>query len=523
MERDESRPSLHFRIVPGSRNCTISLAADIPGRESGPVPCRGDLLPFAMALVRYRLEAVRRPRLAAVVVDESHFDGKGDLFRSAWHFVKNAMRDNPTVQAGRLLAAFQAWVLPREQRGRRYIEIDATRLPPANVSFGVVDAQGVQREPFTDREFTGLFQFMTGRLTAEELMMEIGAIVQPKSVFRFGSDSTKTTVVHTFRDGLSPDRIVCGLAGEAFAAPPEVESLIDRAHCVLRTDAPGVRKVADQPMLAPRRVDVSMAELDSGTVNVAILLADSSYRYYAAFAFAELLSNYSREFEPLLHFARQTPDPYQPAPATCSIGVRVLLETADGRLVVAHRSDQVKLNPDVWSVSANEGVRRNLLTPGRNCDDLLHLAVVRALNNELRLNAEECQRPVLLSIYRNDFNQWGAGFWVKSDLSWPDVLRRQSAARHAFEYRRIASLPIDVQACGRAMHELGERWYGGALETLCEALAWRELGSGRYIGPEEIGEALSRAAGGAVRPIDEANPALLPNRRSAASAGADPA
>lgn len=52
------------------------------------------------------------------------------------------------------------------------------------------------------------------------------------------------------------------------------------------------------------------------------------------------------------------------------------------------------------------------------------------------------------------------------------------------------------------MRALGERWYGGALETLCQALAWRELTAGHYVSPEDVGAALNRAAGdGIVYPL----------------------
>jgi hypothetical protein len=263
-------------------------------------------------------------------------------------------------------------------------------------------------------------------------------------------------------------------------------------------------------MLAPVRLKMRMIDLDSVEMQIAFSLSNSSYRHYAAFAFAELLATFSDEFVPLMQFTRETPDPSQPAPATCSIGVRVLLETADHQLVVAHRSDEVKLNPDVWSVSANEGVRRSLLRTGKDCKDLLTLAVSRAVFNELKIEEHECQRPILLSIYRNAFNQWGAGFAMKTDLEFADVVSRRPAARHNFEHRRLAPLPTSIDDCGRAMRKLGERWYGGALETLCQFFAWRYIDDPRYLTPEKVAAALDAASGGVIMPVDQANPALIP-------------
>jgi len=146
---------------------------------------------------------------------------------------------------------------------------------------------------------------------------------------------------------------------------------------------------------------------------------------------------------------------------------------------------------------------------------LLRLAVAKALMNELRVDASECSQPMLLSIYRNSFNQWGACFCVTTQLSAAAVASRQDAAHHSYEHRRIATLPLDMRSCGRAMLELGERWYGGALESICQFLAWRELASGNYLTPAGVGEALSCAANGLIQPVDEVNRALLPELPSA--------
>lgn len=515
MGRDDTRLSLHFRVVPTNAGPTATLNVDVPGRMSGPVPASRGLLPFAAVMLRYKIEAMRSPTAAKVSIDEGHFPGHTDVFHAAWHYVKNVTRDDTPVKAGLLLRELRDGVVARELRGRKVVEVDARALSSRQqyLSYSLIGRGGVPREPATEDDLIQLFDALLGRRPVEEVLLggSNGGTGARVTTFRFGIQSTGTRVVRKFREGLSPDSLVCSLTGEPYGVPDEIEALVDRAHAVLRQDPPGARTVAHQPMLAPRRVDCSIVDYDSGREQVAIAFADaSSYRYYAAFAFAEMLADHDDQFEPLWHFARSTPDPFQPAPASCSMGVRVLLETSDEKLIVAYRSGEVKLNPHVWSVSANEGLRRSLLTPGRGCEDLLRLAVSRAVTNELRLREDECHQAMLMSVYRNEFNQWGAGLWVRAGLSADEVIRRQPAAKHAFEHGRLAALPTDLDGCGRAMRLLGERWYGGALETICQVLAWRELASGHYVEAEEVGAALSRAAGGAIRPVDEPNPAMMP-------------
>lgn len=519
---EQNQPSIRFRIVPTDRRADIRVNVHHVHGMSGPVENRADLTPFAAALARYRIEAFRNPSLALVTIDEAQFGSDGrQLFQSAWNFLQNAMCADPKVKIGKHLALVGGLSAKKSRKGsghgeHKWIEVETTLLPERNVTFGIISRTDVPYEIRSEAQFVCLFDFLTGRCGGAELMnfLTSNAPVGPAPLdaFIFGRRSTRTTVVHRFTEGLTGHWVECTLANEPFTVPPHVEALIDRAYTVIKDNDPTVRKVPDSKMLGPRYVEVSMVDLDSGDVRVAVTLAPSSYRYYAAFAFAELLAEYDKEFEPLFEFTRATPIPSQPGPATCSIGVRVLLECSDRRFIVSHRSSQVKLNPDVWSVSANEGVRTSLLEKGLSCSDVLFAAARRAALSELRVQPAECQDPILLSMYRNEFNQWGAGFYVRTDLASSDVIRRQPAAIHGFEHKTISTIPVNIDDCGRAMRELGVRWYGGALETICTALAWRETGGAQFTSATEVAAALSRGAGDGIVPIDEPNPVLIPKR-----------
>lgn len=503
-----SRPGLTFQIYPGDRGVKVVLCVNVPGKLNGPLPYKGDLLSLAAVAVRLRIEAARNRMASVVTVDEEVFGEPLQLFHQAWNLLKNSICADKRIAIGQSLHLFPQALRAAQKDHKHFIQLDVQQLNHHNLVFDVRTRGNPGYVPIFERDLLRLFDFLTGKLTADELILRQSAAPAELTSFRFGKRDTGTTVVQRFPDGLAAEFITCSLTHQEYSVGANVEALISRAHEVLLKVAPGALYVKDSRMLAPVRFEVSR-DLDDVRLDIAFSLSESSYPYYAAFAFAELLTKYSEEFLPLLEFTRKTPDARQPAPATCSIGVRVLLETTDRRLVVAHRSNDVKLNPDVWSVSANEGVRQALLRPGRDCKDLMLLAVIRALHHELRVEEQECQRPVLLSVYRNAFNQWGAGFIAKTDLTFAEVAARQPAADHSFEYVRLASLPLDIQDCGRAMRNLGERWYGGALESLCQFFAWHNVGSERFISPEDVAASLDAASGGVITPIDQANPAFI--------------
>lgn len=512
--RDERLPSLAFRITPGSSRPHVNLAIHIPDQGTVSVDGASNLLPLAAVLAWFKVEAMRHPEATLIDVDETPYGAHTELFDKAHNFIGNAIRSDSLVLAGERLDLLRHWLKARQDKRRSpkfYVQINASRLIPGNVWFGVITRSGASSDCYTEGNHVALFNYLIGATDAAGLTF-VEERRESVPVFRFGTQSTGTYVIHQFPGGLHPHYVRCRLTGQVYSAPADIEQLIARAHDTFIRDAPGIVAVKDQAMLAPRRVAAEMVDLDSGDVTLDFDLSDSSYRYYAAFAFARRLARRDEAFAPLLHYVESTPDPYQPAPATCSMGVRVLVETSDAKLLVAYRSHQVKLNPNVWSVSANEGIRRNLLDGDGNVADLLRIAVKRALLNELRVEAKDCDEPLLLSIYRNTYNQWGAGFCICTSLTADQIIARQAAASHRFEHGRLATLPTDVTSCGRAMRDLGTRWYGGALETICQFLAWRELAEDRVASIEEIGRRLSHASGHTIEPVDETNPALLPPR-----------
>jgi hypothetical protein len=507
---DHSRPSLTFRIVPSTHKTAVGLTVHVPNREAGDVPGKQNLLVFAAVMVRLKIEALRQARIMWIAIDERQFANAESVFNSSWEFVNNTIRPHPLVKAGYPLKFLAGSLRAKKGDGRRWIELNLANIPSDNIVFSIIDRAGIPHTPRTDAELVSLFEFLVGHLSADELFTHTDSQPVKSNMFMFGNKMTGTFIVHDFPNGLDHTSITCSLTGKAYAVPPEIEVLIDRAHTVIQNDAPGVQKVTDQPMLAPCIVDLQRTDLDSGNIEIAIRFSDSSYRYYAAFAFAELLARYSDDYAPLLSFVQDLPDPNQPGPATCSMGVRVLLETADNQIIVAYRSDEVKLNPNVWTISANEGIRSSLLVKGRNCPDLLTLAVYKALKKELCVHEHECHQPLLLSLYRNQYNQWGAGFAIKTDLAASEVIAQQKKADHCFEHGQLATLPIEVHDCGQAMRNLGERWYGGALETLCQFLAWKQLGDGAYKTADQIAAELSTAAGGVIQPSDQPKLTMVP-------------
>ncbi len=511
---DASRPSMSFRIAPTNRDAAVSFNIHIPNRVTGAIPGKGNLLPLAAVMLRLKLEGMRGARLATVSVQQSSFADAPQLFDKAWNFLKNANRTDPTVLAAALLFHLFEWLSTKEKRRERIIEWDLTRAPHENLAFSVIDRGGNYHEHRTEEELMLLYDYLAGRATLDELF---GGVANPLAVagqFTFGKRPTGTTIVHRFQDGLPLECVRCSIDPAPTTLPSEIQNLIEQAHKVIRTDVPGIANVRDHDMLAPRRVGVEYIDLDGGLPHASITFGLSTYREYAAFAFAELLDNYSSDFALLSAFAKERNHTQQPAGATCSMGVRVLVETTDRKLLVAYRSNGVKLNPLVWSVSANEGVRPSLLKDSGDASHLLSAAVWQAMHNELRVGESECGAPMLLSIYHNRFNQWGAGFTVKTKLAAADVFARQRLARHGFEHAKMATLPMNIDQCGREMRVLGERWYGGALETICQFFAWQQLAAGRYVSPEDIALQLSAASGGIICPIDEANRVMIPERRT---------
>jgi hypothetical protein len=331
---------------------------------------------------------------------------------------------------------------------------------------------------------------------------------EPREVirpFRFGSRPTATFVAFHFPNGVMAEAVECVPAPDGFPVPAQLLPLIDEACRIVNESSPSGSRAVDAPLFAPVRVERIENYDEQPFEQIKIWLAESHYRFYTAFAFAEILTARNEKFKPLLAYVQQMADPAIPSPASCSLGTRIILETADQRLVVCYRSRSVKMNPSMWSSSANEGVRPNLLKDDIPFGRLLEHAARKALYNELRLQPDEVSQLVLLSLHQNAYAQWGASFYAATPLAFEEVKRRQPMADHRGEHRRVAALPTDLQACGAEMANLGIRWYGGALETICTVLSWRELANGVHTMPEDIGAVLDNAGGRIVLPCDEIN------------------
>lgn len=512
--QNAERPSLAFRIALTNRGADMDLVVHVPaasgeGEETFPVKPGPYLLPFAALLLRYRITAQSDHRLSKVILSADDLAPDRDQFETARNFLKNWKRSHPRVEAGKSMTAIRG-LLPKTINSKEVVEFDPLLLPGANIDFRLVVPGGMYYELKTHSELTRLLEFICGHCKAAALSATCVPAVRADGAFTFGGHSTGTFVAHRFPAGLTEELVRCELQFDPFAVPAELEPVVTAAASLLSREVPGMRQISDQLLLAPRAVRLYMEDLDDARTYLTMEFAQSSYRYYAAFAFSKLLAEYDRAFAPLADFVHTRSMSRTPQPGSCSTGVRVLLETADRRLLVAHRSAEVKMNPDVWSTSANEGLRRSLFDARCSDEPVMATAAYRAVHNELHVPPRDCTSICLLSLYHNAYAQWGATFWATTALSSGEVIRRQHAAGHAFEHRRMASLPIKLEECGQAMRELGPRWYGGALESLCTVLSARERLNNRFIEPEEVGRLLSESAGEGIVPVDEPNCALLP-------------
>jgi hypothetical protein len=102
-----------------------------------------------------------------------------------------------------------------------------------------------------------------------------------------------------------------------------------------------------------------------------------------------------------------------------SFGVNMLVVTADGAALVSRRSGRVGSTPGGWSVSANEGLSRNLDAEAGGAPDLYEVAR-RGLSEELGLSPADYGIDLLAFAVDTLRQQWGATFHVR--------LRRHTAA-----------------------------------------------------------------------------------------------
>lgn len=306
-----------------------------------------------------------------------------------------------------------------------------------------------------------------------------------------------------YTDNVSPEDVKLLLRHKQVKLPREQQKLIEEAY---RTSLyphgaripGGVHQYSDQDCLAPRVIK-RMTDMEDHE-RYEIEFATSSYRPYLALAAARELAARNPRFKPLADFANAPPDQLlQPSRAAVSMGVRVLVATVDQQLLVSFRHpDKVKMNPNCWSVSANEGLRlepyqQHLRETGN--PPTIQFFAEQAMKQELGFTPQEADaahgfHSRVLSIYVNTYSQWGIGVMIQfTALGVADLQKlleeRRPLRNHRFEHTKFTFLPgnsIENFATGlayrhqREPENLWDRWYGGALETICAYFRWLRLG-----------------------------------------------
>jgi len=486
----------------------------VPGKTTSMLAGKANWKLLAEVLLCYGIRMTERPTAAPVFLEDAD-SLLGDHFEQAWSLVKNQL--NRKRDKGKP-AELQDHIEGIKQHANREsplsIEINPMHLPPGNVTFSFVNGITGESKQLTHcRDLQIVLDGLTGRNLPAVRGLSSGAGAAQAGQcepFRFGKHATRTFVAHYFDDGLSLEYVECHKANEDFEIPAELTPLVWEVQQLVSASNDAGHVMVNAPVFAPVKVNVERNFGDDGSFQkVVIWLANSHYNFYTAAAFADTLAARDPRFQPLQRFVNQMTDSRIPSPASCSLGTRIMLETADQSLVVAYRSRDCKMNPDVWSTSANEGVRPSVLKGGSSFSNLLDAAARAALFNELRIDSGCIDYLVLLSLHQNAFAQWGATIYARTSLRFNEVVQRQNKAHHRFEHTQVKALPVQIEACGKAMVDLGTRWYGGALEAICSTLAFRELGSRIHMTPEDVGGYLADAAGHRIIPIDEVNENFL--------------
>lgn len=484
----------------------------VPGGSSGTLSGRAQWELLARLLLAYCLRMSEKPTCAPVHLDKDDASFEGS-FDSVWRLVKNQLNQSRTKGTARPLQDDIHGIEQHSFRGQPVsISIDPMQLPAGNVTFSLATGlDGTTRELTQRRDLQTALDALSGRNLCA--LSDVGAAVSlpgRQEPFRFGSEPTRTYVAHDFPDGLALEYVECHRVNEDFEIPSELKPLVWQASELIATSASAGHTMTNAPVFAPVKVEVvSNFGEDSNFQKVMIWLANSHYELYSVAAFADTLAARDARFQPLQRFVNKVTDYRLPSPASCSLGTRIMLETADKYLVVSYRSQDCKMNADVWSVSANEGVRPSVLKAGGSFSNLLDLAARAALYNEMRIDSGRIEYLVLLSLHQNAFAQWGATLYAKSSLNLSDVLQRQRRADHRFEHSQVAGISVNLDECGKDMAKLGRRWYGGALEAICSTLAFRELAKRNHVTPEEVGRILVDNGGRGIQAIDEVNERFL--------------
>lgn len=486
----------------------------VPGKAWSALSGKANWKLLAELLLCYRIHLAERRPCTPVFLERVD-SPLGDDFDPAWALIKNQL--NKKSEKGRV-PELQDHIKGIKQRAYRdspvSIEIDPMQLPLGNIAFMFINGgNGESKELTQVRDLQIVLDGLTGRNLPAVRGLTGGTSASPGrpcEPFRFGKHATRTFVAHDFPDGLALEYVECHKANEDFEIPPELMPLVWEVQQRVSASNNAGHVMLNAPMFAPVKVDVVSNFGDDGSFQkVVIWLANSHYDFYTAAAFADTLAACDPRFQPLQRFVNQMTDSRLPSPASCSLGTRIMLETADQYLVVTYRSRDCKMNPDVWSTSANEGVRPSVLKSGAAFSNVLDAAARAALLSELRVDSGAIDYLVLLSLHQNAFAQWGATIYARTSLRFNEVVQRQSKSQHRFEHAQIKALPVQLEACGKAMADLGTRWYGGALEAICSTLAFRALGSRTHVTPEEAGAYLAEAAGHRIIPIDEVNENFL--------------
>ncbi len=512
--RNDSKPSVRFLV--SSINGKVSVDCfnvAIPGKVQGDVKLGPAWETLLIVLLKYLIDQHIELRLSPVRYSSSSFGPSAiPFFDQCWNLVKNQLRRETT------LADYQEQRHYRALRGikacgdqNREIEIDPRELPPGNVAIAFADPRRASAiELWQTAQWQVLLDGMLGRcpLNANALSRDLVEDISFRP-FMFGSRATRTLVAQNFPNGVMEDAIECVLLPDHYAVPVDLAPLVQDAVRVVQNAAPLGQQAVDGSLYAPIRVERVEDYDGQDFEQLRIWLAQSHYTFYTAMAFAEALAARDDHFAPLLKFAQQVENPQVPSPASCSIGTRIILKTSDEQLVVCFRSRSVKMNPDMWSASANEGVRRDANTATGTFSRILPDAARRALTNELRLEPQDVANLVLLSLHQNVYSQWGASFVAATPLTFSEVARRQPMSLHRNEHRRIAAVPTDPELCGQTMAGLGIRWYGGALESICSALSWLEAARGNFLESEQMATVVAKAGGGMIVPCDEINEVYL--------------
>jgi hypothetical protein len=125
-------------------------------------------------------------------------------------------------------------------------------------------------------------------------------------------------------------------------------------------------------------------------------------------------------------------DPYKDDPTkvpdfmSASFGANAAVLTADKYFIFSLRSSVVGSRPDLWSVSANEGLSRTLDNRGRSAPNLYDV-MRRGIKEELAIENDEYTLELLSVFIDTETHQWG-GAWVAAlhHLNGADVIQRRA-------------------------------------------------------------------------------------------------